>query len=104
MGEDHLTRYMNAYRIDPIDAVTFENMKEREPVWATAVVPREVTEVEQVGMTVVILSMLSSMKEQAVAVANGFFAPIIMFDEILEQNMKRINGCTHEEGECTCVA
>ena len=84
--------------------ITEKEEGERETAWATAVVPREVTEVEQVGMAVVILSMLSSMKEQAVAVANGFFAPIIMFDEILEQNMKRVNGCKHEKGECTCVA
>ena len=75
---------------------------ERAPAVETVIVPREITEVEQVGLAVIFLSILGSLKDGAVAVANGLFAPIIMFDEILEQYLRRFNKCTHEDEECTC--
>lgn len=76
---------------------------EKAPILEMVASPKEVTEAEQVGMIAVFVSILSGMKTGAVAVVNGLFAPFVMCDEILEQSLKRINGCTHEEGKCSCV-
>ena len=44
------------------------------------------------------------MKEEAVAVANGFFAPFIVMDEVLKNSIESLNKRLTGDGEYDCVA